>query len=70
MDKIKKVIRIVTATTMSLLVFFGLLKFGIYLQVPHLTNVWGIALVLSCGIITYENIKIWKEKEPEAVNVN
>jgi hypothetical protein len=70
MDKIKKMIRIAASTTMSLVVFFGILKFGIYLQVPYLMDAWGIVLVLACGIITYENAKIWNEKDPEIVNVN
>ncbi len=68
MEKIKKMIRIVTATTMSLIVFNLMLRFGLYLQVPHLTNIWQLVLILAIGIITYENIKIWKEKEPEVVN--
>ncbi len=70
MEKIKKKIRIAASTTMSLIVFFGSLKFGIYLQVPHLTDVWGMVLVLACGIITYENVKIWNEKDSKVVNVN
>lgn len=68
MEKIKKMIRIVTATTMSLIVLNLMQRFGIYLQVPHLTDVWGIVLVLALGIITYENVKIWNEKDPEVVN--
>lgn len=68
MEKIKKIIRIVTATTMSLIVFFGMLKFGMYLQLPHLTNIWQLVLVLALGIITYENVKIWREKDPKVVD--
>lgn len=68
MEKIKIIIRIVTATTMSLIVFNFMLRLGLYLQVPHLTNIWQLVLVLAIGIITYENLKIWNEKDSKVVN--
>lgn len=70
MSKIGKVIRIVAASVMSIVVFFGMLKLGMFLQVPHLIDVWEMVLVLACGIITYENVKIWREQDSKVVNAD
>lgn len=66
---IGRIIRIVAASTVSLLVAFIFMKVGVMLQVPQLDKIGWIPLAITSAYIIYADIKIWNEKEQTIVSL-
>jgi hypothetical protein len=68
-EKNSKVVRIISASLVSIFVAIAFIKFGIKLHIQGLEKVWGVPMVLSVAYIVFADIRIWKEKEQNLLSL-
>ncbi|MFL0270120.1 hypothetical protein [Candidatus Clostridium radicumherbarum] len=64
-----KLIRIITASLVSMFVAIMFIKFGLKMHIQGLEKVWGIPMTLAMTHILFADIRIWKEKEENSVSL-